>query len=528
MRCPDPDRVSAKTILSGAALVATVFLDGCNSRGSLPDQINAVSSSAVSDSSFSHVSHHVHRGVHADATIAVNPSQVGPPMNVTDLGSGMGVWYDFTLPGIAQAFESADLTLTRFPGGAQSDIYHWQTGTDGPAHTPCAGQAKADSTFDALMQDIAIPANLRVAVTVNYGSNAKCTAGADPSEGAALLSYAQTKGYNVVYATVGNEQYVPGAIDCRQPGCKSSRDGYQYSANEPAFYDALKQADPNVSVCIDANLQNAKSKWNPIVFASAKYDCAEIHYYPQRVITSDQFLLYDALPQFTSELNAVKSELAAAGNPNTPLYLAEISSALGPYGRQSQSIVGALYAGMAVGEIEQDGVAAMTWHVAFGSCDARNRGGDFHSGVYGKQNYGGAMVFSDGSKQNCPARSAPNTLLATANAFLVASYFVHANENMLGVSVAGSSDVRAYAGTYQGGYAVMLFNLKKTLAKNVKIEVAGKNAGSGGMVVTYDKAIYDKSENNMWNPPTVAALKPWTKSIKVNLPAWSVVVVQTQ
>ncbi len=523
-------RATVKVFVGCAALLAAAFLiTGCNGGASLPASTNAtlpgVGGSAATVSPFSH---HKHYRKAPHVTVAIDPSQVGPVMNVADLGSGMGVWYDFTLPGIANAFQAANLTITRFPGGAQADIYHWQTGTDGPASTPCAGKANPDSTFDALMQDIANPANLRVAVTLNYGSNPQCTRGADPSEGAGLIAYAQQKGYNVAFATIGNEQYVPGAVDCRQPGCVSSRDPYQYSANEPAFYNAVKTANPNVNVCADANLQNSKSKWNPIVFADAKYDCVEVHYYPQRVTTSDQFLLYDAVPQLTTEINAVKSQLATAGHPNTPIYLGEIASELGPYGRQSQSIVGALYAGMAVGEVEQDGLAAMTWHVGLGSCDARKDGGDFSKDVYGMQNYGGAMIFSDGPTHSCPARSPKNTLLASANAFLAASYFVHAGEKMLGTSVNGSSDVRAYAGTYKGGYAFMLFNLSRHIPQNVKVEIAGKASGTGGVVVTYDKEIYRASEKNVWNPPSVVSLGSWNDSIDLVLPAWSMVVVQTQ
>ncbi len=522
-------RAAVESFLGRAALLAAALLSGCNGGAQLPAQIGSnlpgVGRQAATGSPLWRRKHHRKA---PNVTVTIDPSQVGPAMNLSDLGSGMGVWYDFTLPGIAQAFQTANLAITRFPGGAQADIYHWETGTDGPPSTPCAGKANPASTLDALMQDIAIPANLRVAVTLNYGSNADCTAGADPAEAAGLIAYAERKGYNVAFATVGNEQYVPGAVDCRQPGCTSSRDPYQYSANEPAFYDAVKRANPNIGVCIDANLQNSKSKWNATVFASAKYDCVEVHYYPQRVTTSDQFLLYDAVPQLTSELNAIKGELATAGKPNTPIYLGEISSELGPYGRQSQSIVGALYAGMAVGEVEQDGLLAMTWHVGLGSCDARNNGGDFSKDVYGMQNYGGAMIFSDGPTHNRPARSPRNTLLATASAFLAASYFVHAGERMLGASVTGSGDVRVYAGTYKGGYAFMLFNLNRHIPQDVAVGITGKSSGSGGIVVTYDKAIYRKSARNVWDPPSATTLANWNDSIDLTLSPWSMVVVQTQ
>jgi hypothetical protein len=515
------------TLLLGCiALTPATLLSGCNNGASLPPSIGSTTQNG--NTPFARQTHKGHERSIPTVTVTVNTSQTGPAMSADDLGAGMGVWYNFTLPGIAQAFQGANLALTRFPGGSQTDIYHWETGQDGPSGTPCAGNAAASSTFDNLMQDIAIPANLAVAVTLDYGSNSTCTGGADPSEGAALIAHAQQQGYNVAFATIGNEQYVPGSIDCRQPECKSSRDPVQYSTNEPAFYSAAKQANPNVPVCIDANLQNLKSRWNETVFADAQYDCAEIHYYPQRVSTSDTYLLYDAIPQFTSDVNTVKSELATAGHPNTPLFLGEIASALGPYGKQSQSIVGALFAGMAIGEAEQDGIAGMTWHLAYGSCDARNMGGDFARSVYGKQHYGGAMIFSDGSGGGCTATSPPNTPLATADAFQAASYFVHAGETMLGTSVAGSTDVRAYAGTYQGGYACMLFNLNETTAQVVGVQISGKSSGTGGVQVTYDKSLYNNSAQNIWSAPSVSTLGSWNNYITVRLKPWSMVVIQTQ
>lgn len=138
------------------------------------------------------------------------------------------------------------------------------------------------------------------------------------------------------------------------------------------------------------------------------------------------------------------------------------------------------------------------------------------------------MIFSDGKSNNCPAQSSPNTMLASADAFNAASYFVHGGESMLGATVAGSTDVRAYAGTYKGGYAFMLFNLNENDSQDVAVSISGKSSGSGGTVVTYDKAIYDQTQQNVWDPPTVASLGSWNSSIDITLPPWSMVVVQTQ
>ena len=45
---------------------------------------------------------------------------------------------------------------------------------------------------------------------------------------------------------------------------------------------------------------------------------------------------------------------------------------------------------------------------------------------------------------------------------------------------------------------------------------------------TYDKALYDKSKNNVWASPVRTKLSAWSKGFSVTLPPWSMVVVQTE
>jgi uncharacterized lipoprotein YmbA len=87
--------------------------------------------------------------------------------------------------------------------------------------------------------------------------------------------------------------------------------------------------------------------------------------------------------------------------------------------------------------------------------------------------------------------------------------------------------VRAYAGTYNGGIALMLFNLDENNAATVPVTIDKKTSGSG-TVWTYDKAIYDKSQKNVWAAPIESKLPAWSKGFSVNLPPWSMVVVRTQ
>ena len=125
-------------------------------------------------------------------------------------------------------------------------------------------------------------------------------------------------------------------------------------------------------------------------------------------------------------------------------------------------------------------------------------------------------------------RRPPRDVAATARALQVASHFVRDGERMLGLSKTGLPRVRAYASTYDGGFALMLFNLSKTEGSVVPVKIAGRSSGSGGEIVTYDKALYDASKQNVWKGPIVKKLPPWSGGFSVTLPPWSIVTVQTK
>jgi hypothetical protein len=283
-----------------------------------------------------------------------------------------------------------------------------------------------------------------------------------------------------------------------------------------------------INVCVDASIR--RQAWDATVFSQAKFDCVEVHYYPQiGTHVNDTFLLNNGVRGLTASIKKVQGELVAAGRGGTPIYLGEMGSALPPGDKQEMSITQALYAGQIIGEMLNDGIARASWHNGFGGCDSASKGGDFSKTLYGWQNFGGAMIFSDGTLlDQCSNENVPRgTLLPTAVTFGVASHFVRNGEHMLGVSVSGFRDIRAYATTYARGYALMLFNLNKTSTESVPVRIAGKSSGSGGAVWMYDKTIYDASKHNVWNGPSHWKLWGWRNSFTLMLPPWSMKVVQT-
>ncbi len=461
----------------------------------------------------------------AVASMVVHPSNVGAVVSALVMGANMATWYDVTQSGLTRAFKTSGMAATRWPGGSESDNFHWKTNSLGQGNCS-GGYVNPNSTFDNFVNDVVRPARLDVAITVNYGSNPACTDGADPSEAAGWVAYANGKKRdNVLWWSVGNEEYGFWETDKHsQP-----HDPTQYSQNVATyFYPQMKAASSKpIDVCVDVDPNT--SGWDSTVLAQAKYDCVELHYYPQGTTVNDDFLLKQAAPGFTTYVNQLRTELQTAGRGATPIYVGEIGSTYGTPGKQTMSITQALYAGQMLGEMLKDGITRATWWLGYGGCNSKNGGGDFDSTLYGWQDFGGFMIFSDGTIQDgCTSEDVPRgTLLPTARTFQVASHFVRNGEHMLGLTKTSLPDVRAYASTYGGGYALMLFNLNKTTAVDVPVQIDGKTSGAGGSIVTYDKSLYDASKKNVWKGPTTASLRAWTGSFTVHLPQWSIVVVQT-
>jgi len=199
------------------------------------------SASAPSGQSAGFVPAAAPRVPHAAAAIEILPGKPGAVESSLVLGANMANWYDVTQSGLAAAFRSAGMAATRWPGGSESDIFHWQTNSLGAA--PCNGSyVNPNSSFDNFVTQVARPAHLDVAVTVNYGSNPSCNAGASPAEAAAWVAYANTtKHYGVTWWTVGNEEFGSWEEDLHsQP-----HSGTQYAANvagSGGFYALMKAA----------------------------------------------------------------------------------------------------------------------------------------------------------------------------------------------------------------------------------------------------------------------------------------------
>jgi hypothetical protein len=461
--------------------------------------------------------------VTAATAISVDQATMGPAVSSQLLGMNMAYWYDPSTAAIVPAFLTAGIKGIRWPGGSGANDYHWAT------NSLCSGGSTypADA-FDTYIADVIQPGDFDLALTANYSSDAACAGPGDPAEAAAWVQNALNNGNYVTHVTVGNENWGSWEPDLHA----IPHDPTTYAdATANGYYPQIKAVNPNVQVGVGVNPWNSPA-WDPIVLSQAKYDFVEYHFYAGGPgAESDTFLVQQAAEQLTTAINAIKAELTTAGAPNTPIFVGEIGSVYDDPGKQTSSITQALFAGQILGEMMNDGVSRAAWWLGFGGCDSDPTVDNFSNSLYGWQNFGGYMVFSDGLPEyGCTGAAIPTlaagTLLPTARAFQLFSNVALDGEKALTANVSGdATDVRVYAATNRGGTALVVFNLNETASEPVGITLSKQSASSNVTVETYSKAIYDQSKTNVWAAPTVTDLGAQSLPLALTLDPWSMNVV---
>jgi hypothetical protein len=459
------------------------------------------------------------------ASIVLDARSSGPAVAADAYGASIVTWYDFGRSFVNPSLRKAGIKLVRFPGGSESDTYHWERGG-----SLCndSGYIWPGSSFDKLMRHTATPLHLDVAITLNYGSNRACDGGGEPSEAGAWVAQAKKRGYDVAYWTVGNEVYGSWEYDLH----KRAHDPTTYSdAVRTGYYPAVKHADSKAKLGVVVDLPS-DTAWNDVVLKQAQpFDFVELHYYPEYNVDSDKELLGPDVDNFATDLTGLRTEMNAAGlAKSVPIYFGEFNNDAGLEGKQSVSIVNGLYLGQMLGTILNAGVPMATWWLAYGSCDET---GDFSKKLYGWQNFGTEGLFSDGlpdGYEDCPdtPKIPGGTPFPTARVMALFSSQVPAGSFVRKVSVPASLSpaVRAYGFAETNGYAFVLFNNRlKPIAVEAHLSNSGKSSFSATLSV-YGKTQYDESKENRWIGPVTKSLGTVGASVRLTLGAYSVSVLR--
>jgi hypothetical protein len=493
---------------AGISLVA--FVAACGGNRSIPTA-PPVQTTAVS-------------ARNAVPVIGLDANSAGPDVSGDVYGASLDTWYDFRQSFVNPSLRSADIALIRFPGGSESDVYHWE---EGGSLCFNYGYITPGATFDNLMRRVAHPLKSAIAITLDYGTNRACNGGGEPSEAAAWVSHAKQRNENVAYWTVGNEVYGSWEQDLHA----HPHDPHTYSnAVRNGYYPAVKQADPNAQLGVVVDLPS-DGAWNDVVLRDAQpFDFVELHYYPQYNKDSDAFLLGAAIDNFAGDLAGLRRQMHHAGLPaDFPIYLGEYNNDAGNEGKQSVSIVNGLFVGQMLGTLIEAGVSRATFWLAYGSCDET---GDYSKKLYGWQHFGSEALFSDGLPnpyEGCAdtPKIPGGTPFPTARVMALMAKEIPAGSHVRVVHVAKSlgESVRAYGFRQGSGFAFAIFN--DTLSPvDVKTRVRGSGRSSfTATLFTYGKAEYDRSKRNQWIGPHKKNLGSVGAGVPLTLPPYSLSVL---
>ena len=375
------------------------------------------------------------------------------------------------------------LTL-RWPGGSTSDAYDW------------AGDPVGNATF----MSIATNLGAQVFTTVNYGTGT-------PGEAAAwVLSANKTNNCGFKYWEIGNECYGTWETDSHA----IPNDPYTYATNAAAYIQQMKAAYPAVPIkvgivvapgegsysnnathfAVNPRTGTTNYGWTPIVLSQLKSlgvmpDFVIYHFYWQYTSSwsfysgspdSDALLLQVAgnpcpltwtdWASAAADLRQQISDYIGTSGANIELSVTENNSDAGSMGRQSTSLVNALYLADSTSQLMKTEFKSYVWWNLHNGADPS---GDFDPTIYGWRANGDYGILS-GS----------NTPYPTFYAEKLLQYFARPGDSVLN----GTSDsllLSAYAVHRTNGALTMLvINKDMTTSLNAHIVLANYPAGSGG------------------------------------------------
>ncbi|MFZ0827728.1 MAG: alpha-L-arabinofuranosidase [Verrucomicrobiia bacterium] len=392
----------------------------------------------------------VHLGVDAAQTLrTVDARQFG--LNTATWDGSLG--NSTTLP----LLEAIGCLTLRWPGGSTSDTYNW------------AGDQAGNATF----MTIATNLGAQVFTTVNYGTGT-------PGEAAAwVLSANQTNNCGFKYWEIGNECYGTWEADSHA----IPHDPYTYATNAAAYIQQMKAAYPAVPIkvgvvvapgegsfsnnathfAINPRTATTNYGWTPIVLSQLNSlgvtpDFLIYHFYWQYTVSGWSF--YSGSPDTDPLL------LQVAGNPdpftwtdwanaaanlrqqisdylgpvgtNIELCVTENNSDAGAMGRQSTSLINALYLADSTSQLMKTEFRSYVWWDLHNGAETD---GNFDPTIYGWRANGDYGILS-GSNTPYPtfyaekllqyfARPGDSVLSGTSDNLLLSAYAVHRTNGVL-------------------------------------------------------------------------------------------------
>jgi hypothetical protein len=404
----------------------------------------------------------VHIGVDAAQTIRAADARW--------FGLNTALWDGyFDTPTTANDLKQLGTRILRFPGGSDSDAFHWQS------NYVVAASWEGWPTWFTNFAHIATNVGAQAVITANYGTGT-------PAEAAAWVRCSNvTNHYAFANWEIGNECYGTWEMDSNS----LPHDPYTYAVRAAQYFTQMTAVDSTIKIGVpvvpgEDNNDNGYTShpiynprthtthygWTPVVLATLKSlgvtpDFLVHHVYPEYNVDNDQDLLQASTnwAADAADLRQQISDYFGTGGTNIQLYCTENNSDAGNQGRQSTSIVNALYLADSLAELMKTEFNSYVWW------DLRNgsdTSGDFDSSLYGWRSNGDIGMIGG-----------LDTRYPDFYGFKLMQYFANVGDTVL----QGTSDsllLSSYAARKADG-ALALLVINKYVATNLNAQIALMN-----------------------------------------------------
>jgi hypothetical protein len=409
----------------------------------------------------------------------------------------------------------------RYPGGSSSDDYDWQTNT-AVMEGGSAGTADFDD-FAAFAKAI----SAQVVITVNYGTGT-------PTEAAAWVTYSNiTKGYGFKYWEVGNECYGTWEDDNNSP----AHNPVEYATRAAQYIQAMRAADPTIKVGVvgDASEDSfsngytsavtnpvtgvSHTGFTPVMLATMKSlgvlpDFLIYHNYAQNAGQENDSLLLQYAPSWTTyatELRMQLTDYLGAAGAGIELLNTENNSVSTSPGKQSTSLVNALYYADSLGSLMQTEFNSLVW---WDLHNGPGTAGNNSAALYGWRLYG------DYGIENGDNTNAGNSLFDPIHdpypVYYVQKLLTHFARGGDTVVTASSNSplLTPYAVKRQdGSLSLLVINKSPTASSPANFTLTGFTPVASATVYSYGIPQDENSEENAPSSTAPATGNSWENAL---------------
>jgi len=414
--------------------------------------------------------------------IAVDANTSLGVLPTTAFGLNTAVWDGELLnPVLPSLFQQLGSSVLRYPGGTVADGYHWATNSVTPG---VSLYANPSNTFDAFMSVAHRTSSVPPIITVNYGSNATGTGGGSATEAAGWVHYANiVKGYGIRYWEIGNEIY-----GSWETNLWSTKTPQFYAQQAISFARLMKAQDPTIQVGVPVAANDiAFGGWTPVVIANMcpYIDFLDVHWYGQNPgFETDANLLASPgqIPGFVSTLRADLTRYCGAHASQIRIMMTELSSVPFRPGKQTVSLVNALFAADATLTWLENGALTVDWWAAH---DGVFTAGNNAPTLYGTTQYGDLGLLSLGSCSGSICEPAVETPFPVYYGLMLATMLGKPGDRLVRAT-SSTATVAAHAvQRANGSLALLLINDSPSDSITSTVSIRGYTPATTGIASFY-------------------------------------------